>query len=153
MRHGSPGRAARSVRAEEAGAPDVAVCLHDQLRFVAGVTVSETGRCPHCGSVPGAAGPGAAPEPGGPARIGLEPLYREVRRIRQIAEAHDADDARRIVDARSANDDARRIAELTRQVHELRATVARLRGTGVTGTGVTGTAVPVGTAMSSRPAR
>jgi hypothetical protein len=75
--------------------------------------VSETGRCPYCGSAPGA---NAAPEPDGPARAGLEPLYREVRRIREIAEA---------------DDDARRIAELTRQVHELRATVARLRGPGV----------------------
>jgi hypothetical protein len=159
MPHGSPGRAARSVRPEEARAPDVAACFHDQLRVVAGVTVSETGRCPHCGSVPGAKDAGAAPEPGGPARAGLEPLYREVRRIREIAEAHDADhDARRIAGARSADDDARRIAdagsaedarriaELTRQIHELRATVARLRGTGET-------ARPVGTAMSGRSAR
>jgi hypothetical protein len=85
----------------------------------AGVTVSETGRCPYCGSVPGPAGAPAASEPDGPARAGLEPLYREMRRIREIAEAHAADS------------DARRIAELTRQVHELRATVARLRGPGV----------------------
>jgi hypothetical protein len=49
---------------------------------------------------------------------GLEPLYREVRRIREIAET------------RATDDDARRIAELTRQVRELRATVARLRGPG-----------------------
>jgi hypothetical protein len=49
---------------------------------------------------------------------GIEALYREVRRIREIAEA------------RAADDDARRIAELTRQVRELRATVARLRGPG-----------------------
>ena len=81
--------------------------------------MSETGRCPYCGSVPGPAGACAAPQPDGLARAGLEPLYREVRRIREIAEAHGADD------------DARRIAELTRQVHELRATVARLRGPGV----------------------
>jgi hypothetical protein len=86
---------------------------------VAGVTVSETGRCPYCGSAPGAASADAAPEPDSPAGAGLEPLYREVRRIREIAEAHGSDD------------DARRIAELTRQVHELRATVARLRGPGV----------------------
>jgi hypothetical protein len=71
--------------------------------------VSETGPCPYCGAVPGAAGADTA----------LGPLYREVRRIREIAEAQAADD------------DARRIAELTRQVQELRATVARLRGPGV----------------------
>ena len=69
--------------------------------------MSETGRCPHCGS---------------PVGRGLEPLYQEVRRIREIAEA------------RAADDDARRIAELARQVQELRATVARLRGPGVAGT-------------------
>jgi hypothetical protein len=86
---------------------------------VTGVTVSDTGRCPYCGSAQGGSGANAALEPDGPARAGLEPLYREVRRIREIAEAHAADD------------DARRIAELTRQVHELRATVARLRGPGV----------------------
>jgi hypothetical protein len=94
--------------------------------------VSETGRCPYCGSAPGAAGTNAALEPDGPARAGLEPLYREVRRIREIAEAHAVDDdARRIIEAHATDDDARRIAELTRQVHELRVTVARLRGPGV----------------------
>jgi hypothetical protein len=82
--------------------------------------VSETGRCPHCGSpVRGVAGPDAAGAPA--AERGLEPLYREVRRIREIAEA------------RAADDDARRVAELTRQVAELRATVARLRGPGPVG--------------------
>jgi hypothetical protein len=74
--------------------------------------VSETGRCPYCGSASPAMG--AAPEPA-TAGSGLEPLYREVRRIREIAEA------------RATDDDARRIAELTSQVQELRATVARLR--------------------------
>jgi hypothetical protein len=93
--------------------------------------VSETGRCPYCGSVPGPVGAYAAPEPDGLARAGLEPLYREVCRIREIAEAHAADDARRSIEAHTADDDTRRIAELTRQVHELRATVARLRGPGV----------------------
>ena len=74
--------------------------------------VSDTGRCPHCGSpVDGAAEAGARAS-------GVEPLYREVRRIREIAEARASDDA------------ARRITELTRQVAELRATVARLRGAG-----------------------
>lgn len=82
--------------------------------------MSETGHCPHCGSpVRGATGPDAAGAPA--AERGLEPLYREVRRIREIAEA------------RAADDDARRIAELTRQVAELRATVARLRGPGPVG--------------------
>jgi hypothetical protein len=77
--------------------------------------VSETGRCPHCGShVPGAAEPA-------PAGSGLESLYREVRRIREIAES------------RTTDEDARRIADLTRQVKELRATVARLRGPGIAG--------------------
>jgi hypothetical protein len=84
--------------------------------IAAGVTVSETGRCPFCGSAPAAAdaatGPSAVAD-------GLEPLYREVRRIREIAEA------------RAASDAERRIAELTRQVAELRATVARLRGPGL----------------------
>jgi hypothetical protein len=69
--------------------------------------VSDTGHCPYCGS---------------PVGRGLDPLYQEVRRIREIAEA------------RATDDDARRIAELTRQVQELRATVARLRGPGVAGT-------------------
>lgn len=58
-----------------------------------------------------------APEPI-PADTSLEPLYREVRRIRELAES------------RLPDDDARRIADLTRQVQELRATVARLRGPG-----------------------
>jgi hypothetical protein len=65
--------------------------------------VSETGRCPYCGS----AGPA---EPGG-----LEGLYREVRHIRELAES---DVAQR---------QAARIADLTRDVQDLRATVARLR--------------------------
>ena len=74
--------------------------------------MSETGRCPHCGSpVPGATEPG-------PADRGLEPLYREVRRIRELAES---DVAQR---------QAARIADLTRQVQELRATIARLRAPG-----------------------
>jgi hypothetical protein len=67
----------------------------------------------------GVGGPDAAGAPA--AERGLEPLYREVRRIREIAEA------------RTAEDDARRIAEFTRQVAELRATVARLRGPGTSG--------------------
>jgi hypothetical protein len=65
--------------------------------------VSETGHCPFCGSAPAPAD-------------GLEPLYGEMRRIREIAEAQAPGDAERQID------------ELTREVAELRATVARLRG-------------------------
>ena len=84
--------------------------------------MSETGRCPYCGSpVDGATEPDGGREPAGAPADGVEPLYREVRRIREIAEA------------RASDDDARRIAELTRQVAELRATVARLRGAGTPG--------------------
>ena len=103
--------------------------------FAAGVTVSENGRCPYCGSVPGWAGTDATRAPARPdeAGLGLGPLYHEMRRIREIAEAHAPDE------------DARRIAELTRQVQDLRATVARLRGSGV--------GVPaVGAVASSRSA-
>jgi hypothetical protein len=86
--------------------------------------VSETGRCPHCGArVSGAAEPG-------PAKSDLEPLYREVRRIRELAEG------------RTADEDARRIADLTRQVQELRATVARLRGPGTSARATSAEAVP-----------
>ena len=94
--------------------------------------MSETGPCPYCGSAVGnateagtarsSAGSGEA----GGRDLGLEPLYREVRRIREIAEA------------RAAGDDARRIADLSRQVRELRATVARLRGSGAPGLVATG---------------
>jgi hypothetical protein len=57
---------------------------------------------------------------GGQGDRGLDPLYREVRRIREIAESRE--DAGR-----------GRVAELTREVEELRATVARLRGSAVAG--------------------
>ena len=77
--------------------------------------MSQTPRCPHCGS------PLRADPPGGadPGDRGLDSLYREVRRIREIAESREAADGRR------------RVAELTREVAELRATVARLRGSAV----------------------
>jgi hypothetical protein len=111
--------------------------------------VSETGRCPYCGSVPGPAGAYAAPEPDSRAGAGLEPLYREMRRIREIAEAREVhDDGGRRAGAHGADDDARRIAELTRQVHELRVTVARLRGPGVAVYSKSGTST-----SSERPAR
>jgi hypothetical protein len=96
--------------------------------------VSETGRCPYCGSPAGnqpgsAAGPRPTdPEPTDPelantAQQGLEPLYREVRRIREIAES------------RTAYDGAARITELTRQVQELR---ARWRGSAARARPLTG---------------
>ena len=79
--------------------------------------MSETSCCPYCGLPLRAAD--VAAEPDGAATRGIEPLYREVRRIREIAER------------RAADEDSRRIADLQRQVAELRATVARLRGPGV----------------------
>jgi hypothetical protein len=59
--------------------------------------------------------PSAAAQAGTGER-GLGSLYQEVRRIREIAEARDAGES------------GRHIAELTHEVQELRATVARLRG-------------------------
>ena len=67
--------------------------------------MSEAGPCPHCGS-------------DGRGESGIEGLYREVRRIRELAESD------------VAQKQAARIADLTRQVQELRATVARLRAPG-----------------------
>jgi primosomal protein N' len=85
--------------------------------------VSETASCPHCGSPALAAG-----------QRGIDSLYQEVRRIREIAESRDADDQRRV-------------AELTREVAELRATVARLRGSAMSGPAMGGPAM-VGPAVS-----
>jgi hypothetical protein len=76
--------------------------------------VSEKARCPRCGAaVPDDDAPGGA---AGTGERGLGSLYIEVRRIREIAEARDEGES------------SRRVAELTREVQELRATVARLRG-------------------------
>jgi len=87
--------------------------------------MSQMTRCPHCGSpVLAATGPGmlgGTDDRADPAGRGLDPLYREVRRIREIAES------------RAAADGGRRIAELTQEVAELRATVARLRGSATAG--------------------
>jgi len=58
---------------------------------------------------------GEAGDRDGRADRGLDSLYREVRRIRELAESREAAAGRRV-------------AELTREVEELRATVARLRG-------------------------
>jgi hypothetical protein len=78
--------------------------------------------CPHCGSpVRTAVMPGDNGDRAGPGDGGLDPLYREVRRIREIAES------------RSAVDGGRRVAELTQELQELRATVARLRGSAMAG--------------------
>jgi hypothetical protein len=81
--------------------------------------------CPYCGR---------------PGESALESLYREVARIREIAESRDGGGARPAAGAPAAADggdqsarSAARIAELTREVHELRATVARLRGSAVPG--------------------
>lgn len=68
--------------------------------------MTETTRCPYCGC---------------PRESPLDSLYREVARIREIAERS------------AAGDEGARIAELTREVDELRATVARLRGSAVPG--------------------
>jgi polyhydroxyalkanoate synthesis regulator phasin len=57
---------------------------------------------------------------GGRGDRGLDSLYREVRRIREIAESRE--------DVAGS-----RVAELTREVEELRATVARLRGSAMAG--------------------
>jgi hypothetical protein len=67
--------------------------------------------------VPDGDAPGGAAAIAGTGERGLGSLYRELRRIREIAEARDAGEG------------GRRVAELTREVEELRATVARLRGT------------------------
>ena len=67
--------------------------------------------------MPDGGAPSAAAAHPGAGERGLGSLYQEIRRIREIAEARDAGDG------------SRRVAELTREVEELRATVARLRGT------------------------
>ncbi len=82
--------------------------------------------CPYCGC------PNESP-------LGL--LYREVARIREIAEHSDTAGSARparpaIAATEPAGQDERsaaRIAELTDEVRELRATVARLRGGAVYG--------------------
>jgi hypothetical protein len=75
-------------------------------------------RCAHCGSPVLVARQGSARDPASP----LDSLYQEVRRIREIAEA-----------GRDESESRLRIEELTREVNELRATVARLRGSALAG--------------------
>ena len=92
--------------------------------------MTETTCCPYCGSPAGS-----------PAGDALESLYREVARIREIAERTDVGSGTalptaRVATAPAGDDGARsaaRIAELTRELHELRATVARLRGSAAAG--------------------
>jgi len=87
--------------------------------------MTEPACCPYCGC---------------PRESPLDLLYREVARIREIAERRDvaSDSAQpgpRVPEPREPADQSARsaaqIAELTREVHELRATVARLRGSTV----------------------
>jgi hypothetical protein len=66
--------------------------------------------------VPDGDAPSGVPAYAGPGERGLGSLYQEIRRIREIAEARDEGEG------------GCRVAELTREVEELRATVARLRG-------------------------
>lgn len=88
--------------------------------------MTETTCCPYCGC---------------PRQSPLDSLYREVARIREIAERGGAGERaqpipRAVETGEPADQGARsaaRIAELTREVHELRATVARLRGSAVPG--------------------
>jgi len=87
--------------------------------------MTEPACCPYCGC---------------PRESPLDSLYREVARIREIAERSVGDSARpapRVPEPREPADQgagsAARIAELTREVHELRATVARLRGSALPG--------------------
>ena len=88
--------------------------------------MTETTCCPYCGC---------------PRESPLDSLYREVARIREIAERSGAGTGARpvprTVDTGEPADQgvrsAARIAELTREVHELRVTVARLRGSAVPG--------------------
>lgn len=83
--------------------------------------MSDTLSCPHCGSpVRAAVMTGETRDRGGQGGHGLDSLYGEVRRIRELAESRE--------DAGGS-----RVAELTREVEELRATVARLRGSAMAG--------------------
>ena len=113
-----PRRPSALCPAPEPGGPDLGpASLPAAAAIRHAHDVSETARCPHCGAaVPDGGAPrGAAAHPGTGER-GLSPLYQEISRIREIAEARDA------------REGSRRVAELTREVEELRATVARLRG-------------------------
>jgi hypothetical protein len=91
-----------------------------------GARMTDVTCCPHCGR---------------PGESVLDSLYREVARIRELAESRDGGQGTRpaawAVAVNEAGDQSARsaaqIAQLTREVHELRATVARLRGAAVVG--------------------
>ena len=101
--------------------------------------MTDSSRCPHCGAsrlVPAPRGVNGAAGRAG--QHPLDSLYREVRRIREIAEGRTGpgvppDSGARPATEPAAADSERRIAELTREVLELRATVARLRGSSAVG--------------------
>jgi hypothetical protein len=89
--------------------------------------MTEPACCPYCGC---------------PRESPLDSLYREVARIREIAErsgavGNNAQPGPQVPEPREPADQsagsAARIAELTREVHELRTTVARLRGSALPG--------------------
>ena len=98
--------------------------------------MTDTSRCPHCGTPRLVPHPREANGPAVPvAQPGLhalDSLYREVRRIREIAEERVTGGERRDGGA-APGDSEQRIAELTREVLELQATVARLRGSSAVG--------------------
>jgi predicted nucleic acid-binding Zn-ribbon protein len=79
--------------------------------------MDEVARCPHCGAIKG--GTAAA----------IDALYREVSKIKDLAERRQSatqdvtDDAAKALDASQARE-----AELLREIRLLRETVARLRG-------------------------
>lgn len=105
--------------------------------------MNDTASCPYCGAPAGPEGTGTVRGRADGRMGALGPLYTEVRRIREIAEANGPEPPRETAvpagtrtpagcpdgsrpDGR--DEDLARIAELTTEVRELRATVARLRG-------------------------
>ncbi|HZC41854.1 MAG TPA: hypothetical protein VE343_14350 [Streptosporangiaceae bacterium] len=85
--------------------------------------MTEPARCAYCGSP---APPASAPDSENP----LRSLRAELRRIREIAEARQVSQTVQGAEQHLAE---QRIADLTREVAELRATVGRLRGSAAPG--------------------